>query len=181
MVGSDPREVVEGPVRRELGWLVARGVGLFGAVALLAACPIVGDLGVADRDHLAMAAPVLLLGYVGLVYVRRLALGPTSERAREAAWSRATEVDRDDAMLGRLVVAWVPVGLLLALGVLLWPHLTDPNPALACAWAVLGLPPIVFAWLLASSTWLDAAREDLARAEDRSDALFRAYWANPGR
>jgi len=39
-----------------------------------------------------------------------------------------------------------------------WPHFTDPNPAHACGWVVLGLPAIAVASMLATSTWLDACR-----------------------
>jgi len=123
----------------------------------------------------------VLVGYSLLVHARRLLLDPVPEERRQLAWARAREVDADDATLGRLVWAWVPIGLLAALVLLLWPHVTDANPALACAWVVLGLPPIAVAWLIASSTWLDAARDDLARAELESDTLLRRYWADLGR
>jgi hypothetical protein len=124
---------------------------------------------------------VILFLYVVLAHARRAVHGPVSAEARIEAWDRAKQVEPDDATLALLVTGWVPVGLLVALSVLLWPHLTDPNPALAAAWAVLGVPPVVLAWLLASSTWLDASRDDLARAEGESDAVFRRYWANVGR
>ncbi len=150
-------------------------------IVCLAALPVSRPLDVGSRDALAIAAPLILLGYVLVVNGARLLRGRVPVTAREAAWAKAREVDEADAWLGRMVAGWVPVGLALALGVLLWPHLTDPNPALACAWAVLGLPPIAIAWLVASSSWLDACRDDLARAEEESEARFRRYWANPGR
>ncbi len=177
---DDPRGLVESPVRRELQWLVVRGLALFLVVGALATCPVVCALEQGTCDALAMAAPLLLLGYSLTVHARRLVLGPVPEERRASAWSRASEVDADDALLGRMVCGWVPVGLLAALILLIWPHITDANPALACAWVVIGLPPTAVAWLVASSTWLDAARDDLARAELRSDALFRRYWANVG-
>ncbi len=172
---------MEAPVRRELARLVARGLALVAAVGALAVCPLLFELDVRTCDRIAMIAPAILLGYVLLVHVRRQVRGGAPGDAREAAWSRAAEVDHDDAALGRFISGWVPVGLLVALIFLLWPHLTDENPALAAAWSVLGMPPIVFAWLFASSTWLDACRDDLARAEGESDARFRRYWANVGR
>jgi hypothetical protein len=181
MTLPDPRRLVEAPIRRALAWLVVRGLILVSAIAALAACPHTMALDVHARDHVAMAAPVVLLGYVLLVHARRLLRGPVPAEARAEAWERAKQVDPDDAMLGLLVTGWVPVALMVALAVLLWPHIADPNPGLAAAWVVLGLPPIVVAWLVASSTWLDASRDDLARAEVESDAAFRRYWANVGR
>jgi hypothetical protein len=68
----------------------------------------------------------------------------------------------------------VPVGLLLNLGLLLSPHFTDPNLAIAAAWVVLGLPPFVAAWPVVTATWLDACRDDLARAEQESDTRLRS-------
>jgi len=178
MGAEDPRGVIDAPVRRELQWLVVRGLVLFLAVAALAACPVVCALEAGMCDALAMAAPVLLFGYGLAVHARRLLLGLVPEEQRAFAWTRAQEVDADDAMLGRLVCSWVPIGLLAALILLVWPHITDANPALACAWVVIGLPPITVAWLFASWTWLDSARDELARAELESDALYRSYWAN---
>jgi hypothetical protein len=178
---GDPRRLVEAPVRRELTWLEVRGIAFVAIVAALTGCPLVCALDVCARDGLAMVAPVILLGYAGLMHGRRILQGAVPVDARAAAWTRAREIDTADATLGRLVSAWVPIGLFVTLVVLLWPHITDANPALACAWVVIGLPPIVVAWLLASSTWLDACREDLVRAEGESDRLFRCYWANVGR
>lgn len=178
---EDPRRAVEAPVRRELAWLIVRGVALVAVVATLAICPLVLALDVPARDRCAMAAPVVLLAYAGLMAGWRRARDPMPTEARLAAWARAREIDPDDALLGRLVAGWVPVGLLAALTLLVWPHLTDANPALACAWVVIGLPPTAIAWMIASATWLDACRDDLARAERASDALLRHYWANVGR
>ncbi len=168
-------------MRRELRSLVVRGPALVGIFAGLAVCRFLFPLDVGARDALTMVAPVILLGYVLVVHARRALRGSVPADAREAAWARAREIDADDSLLGRMVAGWVPVGLFAALALLLWPHMTDANPALACAWVVIGLPPITFAWLLASSTWLDACRDDLARAEGRSDDLFRRYWSNVGR
>jgi hypothetical protein len=181
MEPEDPRHLVEAPVRRMLAAISVRGVLLVGVIVALAACPLLCALDVAARDGLTMIAPLILMGYALVAHARRLLLGVVSDEAREAAWARAREVDVDDATLGRLISGWVPVGLLAALVLLVWPHITDANPALACAWVVIGLPPIVVAWLMASSTWLDTCRDDLARAEGESDALFRRYWANLGR
>lgn len=156
-------------------------MGLVAIVAAIALLPLAIELDVPTCDRLAMAAPAVLIGYALLIQLRRRRDGGAPDDAREAAWTRAAEVDPDDAALGRLVSAWVPIGLLLSLVLLLWPHLTDRNPALAAAWSVLGVPPMVFAWLVASFTWLDGCRDDLARAEGEADARFRRYWANVGR
>ena len=181
MALPDPRLLVDAPVRRALAWLMVRGLALVAVIAALAACPLVMDLDVATSDRIAMAAPVILIAYAVVVRARRLLRGSVGAEARERAWERAREVDPDDAWLGLLVTGWVPVALLAALVVLMWPHVTDRNPALAAAWCVLGVGPVALAWLLASLTWFDASREDLARAEGDSDAAFRHYWANVGR
>lgn len=180
MSAPDPRAVVEAPIRRELWRVVARGVLLMGVMSVLAAVPLAWNLDVNLDDAIAKMAPVVLLGYAAIVQLSRRLHGPASETAVAGAWDRAKTVDPEDALLGRIIAAWVPVGLLLALGALIWPHLTDRNPALAAAWSVLGVPPFVLAWLVASSTWLASCREGLARAEGESDALFRRYWANVG-
>jgi hypothetical protein len=132
------------------------------------------------RDVIAGLAFGFLVAYA--LYVRAMAwhAGRPPQAARERAWERAQEIDGEDAALSLLVAGWVPAGLLLAIGLLLWPHLTDPNPAVSAAWVVLGLPPFALAWLFATTTWLDACRDDLARAEQESDIRFRRYWANPG-
>jgi len=173
--------LVEEPVRRELARLVVRGIALVAVIATLAVLPVVMKLDVLARDELATAAPVLLLAYALASNALRLVRGRATADERLAAWVRAREVDADDALLGQMVALWVPIGLLAALSLLVWPHITDPNPALACAWVVLGLPPITAAWVFASTTWLDACRDGLAHAEDESTVRFRRYWANPGR
>jgi hypothetical protein len=178
---ADPRSLVEAPVRRALTGVIARGLALVAAVAALAVWPVIASPEVVVRDGIAVVVVAVLIVYVLLVHASRVGRARPPEEAVELAWDRAKEIDRDEAALGLMVAGWVPVGLLLALGVLLWPHLTDSNPALAAAWSVLGLPPIAIAWMVATSTWLAACREDLARAEHEADVRFRTYWANVGR
>ena len=178
---DDPRSQVEAPVRGALVGVMGRGLALVAMVSLLALWPIVARPEVAVRDAIAGLAFALLVGYGTWVLITQRLHGHASEEARELAWDRARDIDRDDAALGLLVAAWVPAGLLLALGLLLWPHFTDPNPALAAAWVVLALPPFVAAWLFVTNRWLDACRDDLARAEQESDTRLRSYWANVGR
>jgi hypothetical protein len=178
---ADPRSQVEAPVRGALVGVMGRGMALVALVSLLALWPIVAHPEVAIRDAIAGIVFAVLIGYGSLVLILQRRHGQTSEEAREVAWDRAREIDSDDASLGLLVAGWVPVGLLLALGLLLWPHFTDPNPAIAAAWVVLGLPPFVAAWLVVTAAWLDACRDDLARAEQESDTRLRSYWANLGR
>ncbi len=176
----DPRTQVEAPVRVALTGLMGRGLALVGAVALLALWPMAAKPEAAICDAIACLAVAVLVGYAAVIRVsQRIGSRPAPE-ARERAWERAREIDNDDASLGLLVAGWVPVGLLLAMGLLIWPHLTDRNPALAAAWVVFGLPPVLLAWMLATTTWLDACRDDLARAEEESDTRLRHYWANVG-
>jgi hypothetical protein len=177
----DPSRAIEAPVRRALAWMVVRGIALVALVAALAACPLADTLDVPTRDRIAMLVPAILVACAGLMYGHRLVRGAVPEAARATAWDRAREIDADDAALGRLVSGWVPLGLLAALALLMWPHITDADPALACAWVVVGLPPMAVAWAVVSALWLDTCREDLARAEGESDARFRRYWSNVGR
>jgi hypothetical protein len=178
---ADPRTQVEAPVRGALVGVMGRGLALVAMVSLLALWPIVAHPEVAMRDAIAGIVFAVLIGYGAWVLISQHRHGQASEEAREVAWDRAREIDSDDASLGLLVAGWVPVGLLLALGLLLWPHFTDPNPAIAAAWVVLGLPPFVAAWLVVTTAWLDGCRDDLARAEQESDTRLRSYWANLGR
>jgi len=177
---ADPRSQVEAPVRGALVGVMGRGLALVGLMALLALWPVIARPDVHVRDAFAGIALGVLVAYG--IYVRGVAriTGRPPEDARSQAWVRAQEIDGEDAALGLLVAGWVPAGLLLTLGLLLWPHLTDANPALAAAWVVLGLPPFAMAWLFATTTWLDACRDDLARAEQESDTRLRRYWANVG-
>ena len=179
-MSNDPRAVVEEPVRGALVGVMARGIALVGVMALLALVPIAARPETQVRDGIAGVALGLLVAYGLYVRASGWHAGRPPLEARERAWARAQEIDGEDAALSLLVAGWVPAGLLLAVGLLLWPHLTDPNPALAAAWVVLGLPPFALAWLFATTTWLDACRDDLARAEQESDTRFRRYWANPG-
>jgi hypothetical protein len=177
----DPRSQVEAPVRGALAAVMGRGIALVAALAILALWPVVARPETAVRDGIAeVAVGVLLLYGIGIRVARRIG-GRPSDEARAVAWDRAQEVDNGDAALGLLVAGWVPVGLLLACGLLLWPHVTDPNPALAAAWVVIGLPAFAVAWMLATATWLEACRDDLARAEAESDVRLRRYWADVGR
>ena len=178
---ADPRSQVEAPVRGALVGVMGRGMALVAVVSLLALWPIVARPEVAVRDAIAGIVFAVLIGYGDWVLIAKRINGHASEEARELVWDRAREIDSDDAALGLLVAGWVPAALLLALGLLLWPHVTDPNPALAAAWVVLGLPPFVAAWLFVTTTWHDACRDDLARAEQESDTRLRSYWANVGR
>lgn len=175
---ADPRSRVEAPVRTALATMVGRGLVVVVGMTLVALWPIVVSSEAVARDAIAVAAVGVLLAYAIVVRLTRRLSGHPDDEALERAWVRAREIDGDDATLGLLVVGWVPVGLLLGMGVLIWSHLTDPNPALAAAWAVFGLPAFVIAWIAATRTWLDACRGDLARAESESDNRLRHYWAN---
>lgn len=179
-MSSDPRSQVEAPVRGALVGVMGRGIALFAIMALLAMWPIAARPGTEVRDAVAVIALGILVAYGLCVRAASWHGGRPPVDARERAWARAQEIDGEDAAVGLLVAGWVPAGLLLAIGLLLWPHLTDPNPALAGAWAVLGVPPFTLAWMFAATTWLNACRDDLARAEQESDLLFRRYWTNAG-
>lgn len=177
---GDPRSMVEAPVRGALAGVMGRGLALVIAMVLLALCPLVARLGVEACNGIACLSFVVLVGYGARVRVSQHRHGRPSDEDRERAWERAKEIDRDDAMLSLIIAGWVPVGLLLALALLLWPHLTDADPAAAATWAVMALPPFVLAWLFATETWLEACRDDLARAEHEADVQLRRYWANVG-
>ena len=101
-------------MRRELARLVVRGVTLVAVIAALAVLPVVVSLDVPTRDEIAAAAVILLLAYALGVNALRLARGRATPDARLEAWDRAREVDPADAMLGRMVAVWVPIGLLAA-------------------------------------------------------------------
>jgi hypothetical protein len=104
--------------------------------------------------------------------------GSTEDRA--LAWDRAKEIDSEDATMGLLVAGWVPVGLALVLVLLFWPNLTDDDPVRAAIWVVMAVPPAVVGWILATLAWLDACRDDLARAEAEAQVRLRTYWSNVG-
>jgi len=177
---ADPRSLVEAPVRHALAGVMTRGIALVGAVAFLALWQAAAKPEVSVRDGLVMLAVGILVIYSLLVRVLGSVRGRPSPEDRLRAWDRAKEMDSDEAALSLLVAGWVPAGLLLSLVLLVWPHVTDANPALAAAWVVLGIPPIAMAYMVATATWMDACRDDLARAEHESDVVFRTYWSNVG-
>ena len=176
----DPRTQVEAPVRGALVGVMGRGLALVGAMALLALWPLAAHPDEPVRQAIAGLAFGFLVAYGIWVRVsQRIGTRPSPEE-RATAWARAKEIDGDDAALSLLVAGWVPVGLVLTLGLLLWPNVTDADPARASAWVVLGVPPFAMAWLFAATAWLDACRDDLARAEREADTRLRHYWANLG-
>ncbi len=177
---SDPRSAVEAPVRAALAGVMGRGVALVGALVLLALWPLVADPGEEACNRIAWAAFGLLLGYGTWIRGSQRLHGRPPDEARERAWERAKDIDGDDAMLSLIIAGWVPVGLLLALALLLWPRITDADPAAAATWVVMALPPFALAWLFATESWLEACRDDLARAEHEADICLRRYWANVG-
>ncbi len=179
--GTDPHALVAAPLRHALTSLVVRGIALVGVIGTLAVWIVAAKPDAAGRDAATLLAICLLAVYSVVVRGTRLARGRPALEEREVAWERAQELDRDETALALLVVAWVPAAVWLALAVLLWPHLTDADPKTASTWAVFGIAAAGMAWMVMVSTWLDAARDDLARAERDADIRFRSYWSNLGR
>ena len=177
---DDPQLEVEAPVRRAMISLVTRGLALVALVLGVILMPSVPAFrGAADLA--AFAAPLLLVAYAVLVWLERRIHGRPTEEARARAWLRAREIDDGDAMLALVFAGWVPVALLAALVVLAWPHLNDPSIEVRGAWGAIGVPALATAWILASNTWIEACRDELARAIGESERRFRSYWANVGR
>jgi hypothetical protein len=179
--GADPRTLVVAPVRHALTSLVVRGIALVGAIGGLAVWIVAAKPEATGRDGATFLAISLLAGYSIVVRAHRLVRGRPTPEEREIAWERAQEMDRDEAVLALMIVAWVPAAILVSLTVLLWPHLTDADPKTASAWVVFGVTTAVGLWLVMTATWLDAVRDDLARAEHEADLRFRSYWADLGR
>jgi hypothetical protein len=178
---SDPRSLVAAPVRHALTRLMIRGTFLVGAIGALAVWMVVARPDASARDGATFLGIILLALYSIVVRSRRSVRGRPSLEDRELAWTRAQELDRDETTLALFVVAWVPTAVCVSLAILLWPHFTDASPQIASAWVVFGAPPSVFVWMVMAGTWLDSARDDLARAEREADVRFRSYWANLGR
>ena len=176
---DDPRRSVDAPIRGVLFGIVAFGIVIVGAVVFGAAAAVVPALHDAS-DAAAVAVTGFLLVVGAAVHVTRWLREPLDEELRANAWYTARERYPEDAMLALVVAGWVPVAVAVSLFVMLWAHLNDPNPALRGAWAVLGVPPIVAAWLFAATAWLDACRDAIARAIGESNRRFRRYWANLG-
>lgn len=178
---AGPRTKVAAPVRRALATVVVRGLVLAGVVGALAVLIVAAHPDAAGRDVVTVLAIGVLVVYAIVVRSLQVVRRRPSEEERAAAWERARELDHDDATLAMVVTAWVPAAIFLALAVLLWPHLADEDPRTASTWAVFGVAAAGMAWLAMLDTWLDATREDLARAEHEADLRFRGYWANLGR
>jgi hypothetical protein len=177
---ADPRTQVAAPVRHALAVLIVRGVLLAGAVSSLAVLIMAAKPDATGRNWMTIAAIAMVAAYSVIVRGIRTVRGRPSAEERAVAWERAQELDRDDAALALLVAAWVPAAVFVALVVLLWPHLNDADPGTASTWAVFGVAAAGMAWMALVDTWLDAARDDLARAEHEADQPFRSYWSNLG-
>lgn len=167
-------------MRRALVALVVRGVVLVGAVLLLVLLPAVPAFAWL-RPVAPYAVPAMLFGSALLVVAERRVRGRPGEELRASAWFRAREIDEADAMLALLIAGWVPVALLAGLVLLAWPGLNDRDAATRGIWGAVGVPTLAAAWLIAANTWLEATRDELARALADSERRFRSYWANLGR
>jgi hypothetical protein len=178
---TDARALVIAPVSHALTRLVVRGLALVGALGLLAVWMVAAKPGPAGRDAATFLAISLLATYSLIVRGRRIVRGRPSLEERAVAWERAQELDRDETALAMLVVVWVPAAVCLALAVLMSPHLTAPDPRTSSPWAMIGVAAAGMAWMVMVATWLESARDDLARAEHEADLRFRSYWANIGR
>ena len=180
MSDTDPQQMVDAPVRRALLELVVRGIALVGVVLMLVLGPSVPSLAW-TRDLATVLLVGVLFGVAALVRLERHVRGRPSDTARASAWSRARAVDEGDAALGLLIAGWVPVALATALIVLVGPHFAEPDLEVRGMWWAFGIPVLLGGWIVATNGWLDATRDELARALGESDRRFRAYWADPGR
>ena len=172
---ADPRSQVEAPVRGALVGVMGRGLALVGHVSLLALWPIVARPEAAVRDAIAgivFGCPRRVRGLDPHLAAPPRARPP--EEARELAWDRAREIDGDDAALGLLVAGWVPGGLLARHRASCSGRTsrtrTRPSPPHGSCW---GCRRSWLAWLFVTTTWLDACRDDLARAEQEADTRLR--------
>jgi hypothetical protein len=180
MRDTDPQQMVDAPVRRALLELVGRGIALVAVVLLLVLGPSLPALSW-TRDLATVLLAAALFGVAALVRLERHVRGRPSEAARSDAWARARGVDEGDAALGLLIAGWVPVMLAAGLIVLVGPHVADANLEVRGVWWAFGIPVLLGGWIVATNGWLDATRDELARALGESDRRFRAYWADPGR
>lgn len=177
MAGSDPRALVEAPVRAALGRLVVGGTGVFlAAVALGLACTVGG---MSQAWHMAthVGAAAAMLAFLVVTQVARSVRGRPSALARDEAWSRATDIDRSDAQLAALVVAAAPVGLFAMLAVMAWPHLLARETR--AEEYGLWLPTLAILWVFSTIRWVDLCRDHLARSIEASERRWRAYWSAP--
>jgi hypothetical protein len=175
---GDPRSLVEAPVKGALLGVMGRGIALVAMMAMLAAWPMLARPEDEVRDAVIIVAIGTLYGYAVWVRLGQRLRTRLSSEDRALAWDRAKEIDSDDATVGLLVAGWVPVALALVLVLHLWPNLTDEDPVRAAIWVVMAVPPAFVAWLLATLAWLDACRDDLARAEAEAQVRLRRYWSN---
>jgi hypothetical protein len=177
MADSEPRAMVEAPVRAALGRLVVGGTGVFlAAVALGLACTVGG---MSEAWHLAthVGAAAAMLAFLVTTQVARHVRGRPPELLRGEAWSRAYDVDRADAQLAAVVVAGVPAGVFAMLAVMAWPHLLDR--ATRAEEYGLWLPILAILWVFSTVRWVDVCRDHLARSVEASERRWRAYWSAP--
>jgi hypothetical protein len=172
---SDPRAVVEAPVRLALNGIVLRGMLGFALLALAVACPAPLGLDPMVHEAIHLAVPCLLIAVIVLVLGERIVRGRPPEATRDAAWVRAREMAPDEARLAAIAVAALPVALLGSLMALALPHLLDRSqlPTYVGLW----IPLLIILTALTSAAWMDHCRDSIARAVADSEVRFRGYWA----
>jgi len=168
------RDTVRAPLRAALDRIITWGAVGYALAAVVVAvpalCPLPPDLH--EAAHVAL--PVLVVAHLVVRTAIRVAAGPPSGEATRAAWAEARAFDRSTTLVAAVVVAAGSIGLLLALFVLVVPHVT--NAAEAGLYAAVWIPLLGVIWALATVSIVEGARDRLAYAVEESDRRLRAYW-----
>ena len=180
MHDTDPQRSVDAPVRRALLELVVRGIALVAVMFMLVLGPSIPSLAW-TRD----IATVLVVSSCS-PSPRSSASSATSAAARARppaptpgpVPAPSTRATRPWGSSSRAGSRWRSA---TALVVLVGPHFAEPDLEVRGAWWAFGIPVLLSGWIVATNGWLEATRDELARALGESDRRFRAYWADPGR
>jgi len=170
--GSDPRSFTQTPVVAALNGIIVRALIGLSLVAASASVPLILRLDLPFHTAFHFLLPVAWAGYAGVTGAMLILRPPPRE---PDVWGRAAEVDASLVRFARRISAFMFVGWLASVAVVLvHHHLTSPREIFVTVGIII--PLTIAAWLLAVLAWNSWCRAVLARAEHDAAERLRRYW-----
>ncbi len=170
--GNDPRSFTQAPVLAALNGIIVRALIGLSLVAASASVPLILRLDLPFHTAFHFLLPVGWTLFAALTAVT-LMLRPAPREAD--VWGRAAEVDASLVRFARGVSAFMAVGWLASVAVVLvHHHLTSPREIFVTVGIII--PLTIASWLLAVLAWNGWCRAALAHAEHDAAERLRRYW-----
>jgi hypothetical protein len=179
MTLDDRRLSVHAPLRSALDRIVTLGAIGYALACALVFVPAICPLSPTAHEAAHLALPALVVAHLVVRTLLRLVDGRPRDEDVDRAWAQARSVDRQTTLIAILVVTVGSIGLLLALLVMVEPHLAQPGQL--GVYAAVYIPILGALWVLATVSFAHGARDRLAAALAESDRHLREYWAAVGR